>query len=225
MLALQRLRMMNPCHLLVAATQAKELAMTKTTTSHARTYLSTARWWVGGLGVAAALMASMTAFNAHAEHGGRDHQRHMMGEVGGGAAFGMVGLPPLAGRHAERFYKRLNVTDEQKAQLQDLAKAQKEDMLKQREAHQALHQDMKAMLRQPNIDDAALQTLRAKVLAHHQEMAAKRWDMGVSMARVLTPEQRQQLADMMDKREARMKDKKAHHRAHSSEPGLATKPQ
>ena len=199
--------------------------MTETTTAHARTYLSTARWWVGGLGVAAALMASMVAFNAHAEHGGRDHPRHMMGEAGGGAAFGMAGLPPLAGRHAERFYKRLNVTDEQKAQLQALAKAQKDDMHKQREAHQALHQDMKAMLRQPNMDDAALQTLRAKVLAHHQDMAAKRWDMGVNMARVLTPEQRQQMADMMDKREARMKDKKAHHPAHPSEPGLATKPQ
>ena len=202
--------------------------MTDSTKAVSRNYLSAARWWVGGLGVAAAIMASMVAFNAHAEHGGQGHGRHMHGESGGFAAMGMGGLPPLAGRHAERFYKRLNVTDAQKAQLQALGNAQKEDMVKQREAHHALHQDIKQALRQPTLDDAALQNLRAKVLAHHQDMAAKRWEAGVSMARVLTPEQRQQLADMMDKREARAKDHNDHkersdkHQAHQSGQGVAT---
>lgn len=178
--------------------------MTQTNITTESNYLSRARWWVGGLGVAAALLAAMSTFNVYAGHGERHHHKH--GEME--ASMAMGGLPPLAGKHADRIYKRLNVTDEQKAQLQALAKSHKESMAQQRQVHQALHQDMKALLRQPTIDETALQSLRARMLAHHQEVAAKRWDLAAGMARVLTPAQRLQLADMMDKREARAKDRK-----------------
>lgn len=174
--------------------------MTQTSTASGSTYLSRARWWVGGLGMVAALLAAMSTFNVYAGHDGHRGDKH--GHMA--AAWGMGGVwLPLAGKHAERFYKRLDVTEAQKAQLQALTKSHHDDMRKSKEAHQALHQDMKTLMRQPTMDEAALQALRARMLAHQQDMAAKRWDLGVSLARVLTPEQRQQLSDMMDKREAR----------------------
>lgn len=194
-------------------------------------YLSRARWWVGGLGLVAALLAATSTFNAYASHEGHVGGKHeqMAGAWGMGG-----GLPPLAGKHAERLYKRLNVTEAQKAQLQALFQFHRDEMSQSKEAHQALHQDMKALLRQPTMDEAALQALRTRMLAHHQDMAAKRWDLGVSMARVLTPLQRQQLADMMDKREARahghrknahMENPMSHHRLPGAAQGVASQAQ
>lgn len=165
------------------------------------TALQRLRWWVGGLGIAAAIMVAFTAFNAHAgyEHDAKGGPHAMRPHDGGP----MLGLPMLEGRHGRRLMDRLDMTQAQKDQLQALSQAHRADMAQQFAAHKALRDEMTALLKQPALDDAALDALRAKMLAHHQEMAAKRWDLGVSMARVLTAEQRLKLADIMAQHEAR----------------------
>jgi periplasmic protein CpxP/Spy len=167
------------------------------------------RWALGGLAVIGGLMAATATFDARAEHQQEAQERHH-----GGAGM-MMGLP-MQGHRMDRMYKRLNVSDAQKTQLQALAKSQQADMMQARQTHQALHQEMLNLLKQPTMDDASVQTWRTKVLAHHQEMMAKRLQAGVDMARVLTAPQRQQLAELLGKR---MAGKGKHHGHHRMEVG------
>jgi periplasmic protein CpxP/Spy len=189
-------RCLHGCHCGVCDIN-KELEMTDSQVKSAvamPSFLARMRWAMGGVVLAVGAMAGMAAFAAH--EGG--HHGACAAKSAGGMLMGM----PMEGRHQARWFKQLNVTDAQKTQLEALAKSQRDAMGQAREAHQALHQEMLALLKQPTLDDAAVQTLRAKVLAHHQEMLAKRWQAGVDMARLLTPEQRQKLADTMRKRMA-----------------------
>ncbi len=188
------------------------------------------RWAAGSLALVAGLIAATTAINAYAEHGqdaqGEHHGwREHTPEPGAGMMMGMpmMGIP-MGGGHMAHWFKRLNVTDAQKSQFEALAKKQHEDMMQSHASHQALHQEMLALLKQPTIDDASVQTLRAKVLAHHQEMMAKRWQTGVDMVRILNVTQRQQLADMLSKRMAHEEERHGMHDKHEDDAKAGEKP-
>ncbi len=182
--------------------------------------LTRVRWVAGSLVLVAGLVAATTAINAHAEHQGRSEHAPGAGMMMGMPMMGM----PMGGGHMDHWFKRLNVTDAQKTQFEALAKQQREDMMQSRPTHQALHQEMLALLKQPTIDDASVQVLRAKVLAQHQEMMAKRWQAGVDMVRILNVTQRQQLADMLSKRMAHEEERHGMHDKHEDAAKAGEKP-
>ncbi len=188
-------------------------------------WLTRMRWVAGSLALVAGLVAATTAINAHAERG-QDTQGEHQGWREHAPKHGadmMMGIP-MGGRHMAHWFKRLNVTDAQKTQFEAMAKKQHEDMMQSRAANQALHQEMLTLLKQPTIDDASVQTLRAKVLANHQEMMAKRWQAGVDMAQMLNVTQRQQLAEMMSKRMARGEKRHVMHDKHEDAVKAGEKP-
>lgn len=157
------------------------------------------------LGVGAALMAAAASFDVHAE----SHRMHK-GDNDGAPAEMWMGPLGGQGKHAERFYKRFNITPEQQVRLQALAKTQKTERAAARVTHQALHKDMQAFLNQPTWDEAQEKTLHARAMALHQDMSEKRWQHMMAMAKVLTPEQRKQVTTMMEKRMSQHENKRDH---------------
>ena len=60
-----------------------------------------------------------------------------------------------------------------------------------------------------NVDAAAIESVRAQLSAQH-EVASKRMSQAsIDAARVLTPEQRAKIAEVMKKRQARMASRQA----------------
>lgn len=170
-------------------------------------WMSRVRGLTAVLGVGAALMAAAVSFDARAE----SHRMHKGDADGSPPAEMWMGPLGGQGKHAERLYKRLNITPEQQTRLQALAQTQKAERQAARATHQALHKDMQAFLSQSTWDEAQEKTLRARALALHQDMAEKRWQHMMDMSKVLTPEQRKQVMSMMEKRMAHHKGMRDKH--------------
>jgi Spy/CpxP family protein refolding chaperone len=66
-----------------------------------------------------------------------------------------------------------------------------------------------ATMAQPNIDAGAVEQIRQKMLAQHDQASKRRMQAMVDAARVLTPEQRKQLSERMAQRGDMME---RHHR-------------
>jgi Spy/CpxP family protein refolding chaperone len=66
-----------------------------------------------------------------------------------------------------------------------------------------------AAMAQPNIDAGAVEQIRQKMLAQHDQASKRRMQAMVDAARVLTPEQRKQLSERMAQRGDMME---RHHR-------------
>jgi len=110
----------------------------------------------------------------------------------------------LFGGHMDHLLDLVNATDSQRSQIEAIFKAARQDLAGQREAGKQAHQQMLALYTATNIDAAAIEALRVQISAQH-EVASKRLSQAsIDAARVLTPEQRAKIADLMKKRQARM---------------------
>jgi periplasmic protein CpxP/Spy len=118
---------------------------------------------------------------------------------GGGRGFGMFG------HMSERVLDSVNATADQKAQIKKIAEAAMTDLKSQRDAHTALRDEAMKAFAQPTVDANAVEALRQKMLTQHDTASKRISQAMVEASRVLTPEQRQQLADNMAKRGAMMK--------------------
>jgi periplasmic protein CpxP/Spy len=106
-----------------------------------------------------------------------------------------------AGMHmGERMLDRVNATAEQKAQIKKIMESARQDMQARRQAGQQLRQRTMDALAQPNIDANAVEALRAQLTAQHDQGSRRMTQAMVDAAKVLTPEQRKQLAEHMGKR-------------------------
>jgi Spy/CpxP family protein refolding chaperone len=126
------------------------------------------------------------------------------GGFGGWHRGGFMGTPVDPARldeHLDRLLKHLYVeidaTDAQKQQLAPIVKAAAQDLLPLRtRMHDARRQAL-ALLAQPSIDRAALETLRAEQFSL-AEQASRRFVTALAdVADVLTPEQRRQVAERL----------------------------
>jgi Spy/CpxP family protein refolding chaperone len=98
-----------------------------------------------------------------------------------------------------RLARRTDATSEQQAKLQAIAKAAVTDLHPLRQKFSDAHKRAHELLRQPTIDRAALEALRAEQIAN-ADAASKRLIQALSdMAEVLTPEQRKALLDRFDR--------------------------
>lgn len=120
----------------------------------------------------------------------------------------------MMGGHVEHMLEVVDATDAQRAQIKQIMQAARADLKGQMEAGRKLRAQTMALYAAPNIDAAAIETLRQQAQGL-REVASKRMSQAmVEAARVLTPEQRAAFAEKMKKRQTRMmehmKDRAAH---------------
>lgn len=138
--------------------------------------------------VVVAATLSPTAMAMPGGHGGMQH--------GGG----MMGNPKMA----ERMLDGVNATPEQRTQIRQLMEAAKSDMQAQRESGRTLREQAAKLFAEPNVDARAAETLRQQMLAQHDTASKRMTQLMLDVSRVLTPEQRKQMAERMAQRRTMM---------------------
>ena len=141
--------------------------------------------------VAAAAALSQTAWALPGGHGGPG---------GGGMGMGMM----MDARHAERLLDSVNASPDQRSQIKALVDAARADLRAQREAGRKLHEQVQALWAQPTVDARAAEALRQQMLAHHDQASKRMTQLMLDVSRVLTPEQRKQIAERLQQRRAMM---------------------
>ena len=148
---------------------------------------------VAGLVVA---LAGTLTLSAYAQPGPRAQ----------GAAFfpGPHGHGPMMGRMIDHMLDSVNATEQQRAQVKEITQAAAADLKAQHEANRGLHEQMMQAFAQPTVDAGAVEALRQKQLAAHDQISKRMTQAMLDVSRVLTPEQRKTLADKMTKRHEMM---------------------
>lgn len=159
-----------------------------------------ARLYLAGLGLA---LAGALASGVQAAPGGPGMmgQGAMMahGPMGGHGGHGGPGGGMFDGMMT-RMLDRVNATPEQRTQIQQIMQKQAGEVGSRREAGRALRQQMMALFAQPTVDANAVEALRQKQQAMHDEASRRMTAAMVEISRVLTPEQRKQMAEHMSQR-------------------------
>ena len=150
------------------------------------------RLLIGGLMLAVAGTFALTAF---AQPGPRHH---------GGPEGGMFMGGPMMGRGLDHLLDSVKATDTQRAQIKQIAQAAAADLKAQHEAGRKLHEQAATLFTQPVVDANAAEALRQQMLAQHDQASKRMLQAMIDISRVLTPEQRQQLAQRMKQRHEMM---------------------
>jgi Spy/CpxP family protein refolding chaperone len=124
----------------------------------------------------------------------------MGGGMHGGMHGDMGGMPMFGGRHAERALDSVGASADQKTQLRQIRDAARTDLKPLRDAARELHRQMQALFAQPTVDARAVETLRLQLQANREQSSKRVTQAMLDASRVLTPEQRKQLADKMEQR-------------------------
>lgn len=103
----------------------------------------------------------------------------------------------------------VGATADQKAKIREIYKAAHADMAKQHEAQRDLHRQMARLMAAPTVDAAAAEALRQKISAGRDAASKRMLQAMLDAGGVLTPEQRQKMAEHMAKRREMME---RHHR-------------
>lgn len=157
------------------------------------------------LALAGLALAAVVAGSAQAAPGGPGmHGTMTMAHGPMGGPGGPGGHGGMFGGMMTRMLDRVNATPEQRAQIKQIIEANAGEMRAQREAGRALREQAMALFAQPTVDANAVEALRQKQLALH-DAASKRMSAAMlEISRVLTPEQRQQMAEQMSQRREMM---------------------
>lgn len=145
-----------------------------------------------GAALLAAVLGTVT-LAAWAQPGG--HGMH-----GGGPGMGMM----MGGRGLERMLDGVNATAEQRSQVKQIAERAMADMKAQRDTGRGLREQMMKLFTQPVVDANAVEALRQQTLQHHDQASRRMTQAMLEVSRVLTVEQRKQLAERAAKRSEMM---------------------
>lgn len=124
----------------------------------------------------------------------------MPGGHGGGPGIGMM----MGGRGLERMLDSVNASADQRTQIKAIAERTMTDMKAQRDAGKGTRQQLLNLFAQPTVDANAAEALRAQMLQQHDQSSRRMMQAMLEVSRVLTPEQRKQLADRAAQRGALM---------------------
>jgi len=127
--------------------------------------------------------------------GAAQAQRHDMG----GAAMG-----PMMGGHVEHMLDLVDATDAQRSQIKSIMDAARNELKPQRDAMRSLHEQGLTLFAATNVDAVAIEALRQKGSALHEQVSKRMSQAMIDVARVLTPEQRAKLSAKLKQRHARM---------------------
>lgn len=179
----------------------------KTSQDQARVTLASARTLrLALLGAVLALGAG--AFGvAQAQEGGHARQgmkpMHGHHAMGADAGIGMMGMP---GRQMERMLDKIGATPEQRTQLRQIHESARADMRQQREQAAPLREQARALWTQPTVDARAAEALRQQMQAQRELASKRQLQAMLDASRVLTPAQRQQMAEMAQARAAKRQE-------------------
>lgn len=104
-----------------------------------------------------------------------------------------------APRRMERLLDEVKATPEQRAQIKQITEAARADMSALHDAGRKLHDQERALFAQPTVDARTAETLRQQKLAHHDLASKRMLQMKLDLSRVLSPEQRAQMNERMQK--------------------------
>lgn len=132
-----------------------------------------------------------------------------MGDMGGG--MGAMGGGPgmMSGRHGERMLEGIGATAEQKTQLRQIMDGARNDLKPLREATQGLRRQLRALFAEPTVDARAVEALRQQLQAHREQSSKRMMQAMLDASRVLTPEQRKQMAERAEQRRGMMQRHRA----------------
>ena len=125
-------------------------------------------------------------------HGGVGPMGHM-----GGRSMGMEG----AG-HMGRVLDSVGASAEQKAQIKTIMESAHSELKPVHAQMKMLRDQSTALFTQPAVDANAAEALRLQMQTLHGQVSKRMLQAMVESSRVLTPEQRAKMADMMNKRRA-----------------------
>jgi periplasmic protein CpxP/Spy len=154
--------------------------------------------------LAVAATIAQPAMAMPGEHGGRGGM-HGAAMQGGAMPGGLLGHPKMA----ERLLDSINASTEQRTQIRQLVEAAQKDMAAQRESGRGLRDQAAKLFAEPSVDARAAEALRLQMLAQHDVASKRMTQLMLDVSRVLTPEQRKQLAERMAQRGTMME---RHHR-------------
>jgi Spy/CpxP family protein refolding chaperone len=109
---------------------------------------------------------------------------------------GMEGGPMIN----DRMLDAVGASAEQKTRVREIMSVARDEIRKAREGDRGLHQQMMVLLAAPKIDPAAAEALRQKLMASHDVTSKRRMQAMLDAAAVLSPEQRQKLAERLKTR-------------------------
>lgn len=130
--------------------------------------------------------------------GQRGMGHHGMGHHGGPR--GGDGMPGPGMMLSPRMLDAVKATPEQRAQIEQILGSARRDMAAQRDARRALRDEAQRVFTQPNVDATAAEALRQKMLAQHDQASRRHMQAMLEASRVLSPEQRRQMADLAKRR-------------------------
>jgi Spy/CpxP family protein refolding chaperone len=107
-------------------------------------------------------------------------------------------------RQMDRMLDSVDATPEQRAQIKQIVASAREAGRALRAQGQALRDQSAALFAQPDVDARAAEALRQQMLAQHDQASQRRMQTMLDISRVLSPEQRQKLAERMKQRGAMM---------------------
>ena len=167
------------------------------------------------LSLAAAAAVSLAALTAspawaYGPHG----PRH--GGPGMGAEGMFMAGPERASRMFDHWLRDLNATPEQRQQIVQIAESAAKDLGALRDSRKALREEGLRLFTQPTVDANAVESLRQRQLALHDQTSRRMSQAMLEVSRVLTPEQRQTLAERMKQRAQRWEE---HRRGQAGSPG------
>ena len=160
---------------------------------------------VMGVALALAAVAAVPMAHAAAPHAGGMHGMH--------GPMGFMGSPERIDRMVDRMLAGINATDAQRAQVKQIAQSAAADMRAQREVGRGLRLQAMQLFTQPTVDANAVEALRQKQMAHTDQMSKRMSLAMIDISRVLTPEQRLQMAEQMKQRAERMRERAQRHQA------------
>jgi Spy/CpxP family protein refolding chaperone len=102
--------------------------------------------------------------------------------------------------HVDDMLKGVDATAEQRTQVADILKAAAHDVLSIREQHMAAHAKLKEVLSAAQIDRTQLETLREQQVQAIDSATQRLTAAFADAAEVLSPEQRKQLFENIEKR-------------------------
>ena len=153
------------------------------------------RMMMAGVVIALSGATALTAFAAGEGQEASGHHMHGGHAMGGG---------PFMGRLSDRMLDSVNATPEQRTQIRQITEAAVADLKAQRESGRALRQRSIELFKQPTVDANAAEVLRKEMLAQHDASSRRMLQAMLEVSRVLSPEQRVQLADKLAQRREAM---------------------
>ena len=156
------------------------------------------------------LMVSVLFVAAAAVAVSAEAQERPHGMRGGEGGHGMMmfgGSPERMGRRIDHMLDGLNATDAQRTQVKQIATAAATDLRAQHETGKGLRERSLLIFAAPNVDATAAESVRAQMLAQHDQASRRTLQAMLDISKVLTPEQRAKVGERMQQRGAMMHER------------------